>query len=159
MNIYLPIVSYQNLKRKYNHQHVTSHDENIHSDLHPHNQPKQSQFLIIKTISDKDKQVGTLSPFIIEKHIQGLIGNPKSIKSLRMYQTITRYKCPQNQIISQSRSLCCPSQNSELFKRYHSMSGFERRFRGNNIIGTSRSTCHHSHTHYTKRTTKNNSLR
>ena len=74
------------IKRKYTPQqstYPTPDNEYMNSDLNQQTQSNQSQFLIIKTTSDKHKQVGTLSPFVIEKQIQGLIGNPKTVKSLR----------------------------------------------------------------------------
>ena len=38
-------------------------------------------FLVIK--SDTDKQVGSLSPFVIEKVVLGVCGTPKSVKTLK----------------------------------------------------------------------------
>jgi hypothetical protein len=40
------------------------------------------RFMVIQS-KDKDKQLATLSPFIVEKTILGLVGKPKSVKKLR----------------------------------------------------------------------------
>ena len=48
------------------------------------------KFLVIS--SKEEKQVTSLSPFIIEKQIESLIGTPKNVKKLKKWNPFSRNK-------------------------------------------------------------------
>ena len=68
-----------------------------------------SRFLVIQS-QDGSDPVTSLSPFIIEKQIESLIGTPKSVKKLKQNvtggnkQEVTNGKPSQNKIFFQSQS-------------------------------------------------------
>ena len=49
-----------------------------------------TKFLVIK--SEEAKPITSLSPFIIEKQIESLIGTPKSVKNLKMNSYSLRHQ-------------------------------------------------------------------
>ena len=70
-----------------------------------------ARFLVIKSM--EEKAVTSLSPFIIEKHIESIIGSPKSVKKLknktlscRNKQEVTDGKSSKNNYILWFKSFC-----------------------------------------------------
>ena len=49
-----------------------------------------AKFLVI--LSKEDKPITSLSPFIIEKQIESLIGTPKNVKKLKKWNSFGRNK-------------------------------------------------------------------
>ena len=62
--------------------------------------PPFSPFLIIKS-NDENQSICKLSPFIIEKQIQSILGTPKSVKKLRNETLLVECRTRQ-----QSENLC-----------------------------------------------------
>ena len=47
------------------------------------------KFIIIES-TNKETQVTSLSPFVIEKQIESMIGTPKSVKKLKKWNIVSR---------------------------------------------------------------------
>ena len=88
--------------------------------------PPFSPFLIIKS-NDENQSICKLSPFVIEKQIQSILGTPKSVKKLRnetLLVDVHRIKVRKSGILQNTNTYILTFSSSTLPK--HIRIGFEQ---------------------------------